>query len=192
MMPIEFEAKFFVDFDEIKETIKKMGGVRVRGRGFMRRFVFGIPGQTEQWIRVRDEGDYIALSLKSFDADAERAIESVRELEVKVSDFGIMVQMLELLGYAKSLYMENYREIWKLKDSLVMFDELPGIEPFIEIEGPSKISVENVAALLGLDMDKAMYGSNWLLYEKKYGITKEQFNALKELTFIKHPGLWKK
>ena len=191
MMPIEFEAKFFVDFGEIKEKIRKMGGVCVRGRGFMRRFVFGIPGQADQWIRVRDEGDYIALSLKSFHANAEHAIESVRELEVKVSDFGTMVQILELLGYTKSLYMENYREIWKLKDCLVMFDDLPGIEPFIEIEGPSKVSVETVASLLGLDMNRAMYGSSWQFYRDKYGITKEQFNGLKELTFARHPGLLK-
>jgi adenylate cyclase class IV len=99
------------------------------------------------------------------------------------------VQIFEFLGYKKSLYMENYREIWSLQDCMVMFDELPGIEPFIEVEGQNKHSVEHIVSLLGLDINSAMYGPNSQLYEKKYGITKPEFGDLKELTFVCHPGI---
>ena len=188
VMPIEFEVKFFVNFVQIKEKAQNFDGTCIRPRGLMRRFIFSVAGKPEQWIRVRDEGEYVALTLKSFDSGSSKVIESVRELEVKVSDFDKMIQMLELLGHQKSLYLENYREVWSVKDCLVMFDELPGLDPIIEIEGSSQRSVEAVAILLGLDMNVAMYGPNRLLYEKAYGI---EFNTLRELTFSCHPGIVK-
>lgn len=188
-MPVEFEAKFFVDFDQIKAKMKDLGGKSVRNRGLMRRFVFQDLDNPNQWIRVRDELEYVALTLKSFDSSPANPIESIKELEVKVSDFDKTIQIFEFLGYKKSLYMENYREIWSVSDCLVMFDELPGIEPFIEIEGQSKQSVESVASLLGLDIAVAMYGTNNQLYEKKYGLSNQSFKQLQEITFSCHPGI---
>ncbi|MCX5923701.1 MAG: CYTH domain-containing protein [Candidatus Dependentiae bacterium] len=189
MMQVEFEAKFFVNFDKIKTKMKDLGGNPLRSRGLMRRFIFQDKENLNQWIRVRDELEYVALTLKSFDPSAKDSIESVKELEIRVSDFEKTAEIFECLGYKKSLYMENYREIWSLQDCLVMFDELPGIEPFIEIEGPNKHSVEHIVSILGLDIKTAMYGPNSLLYEKKYGITKAEFGGLTEITFACHPGM---
>lgn len=178
---IEFEAKFFIDSSELKQKVQDFGGLCVRSNGLMRRFVFGVSGKPNQWIRVRDEGQYVTLTIKSF--DPTKGIDAVRELEIKVSDFDTTVQMLQVLGYEKSLYVENYREVWKLDDCLLMFDLWPGIDPFVEIEGPSKQSVEKVAELLGLKMEHAMYGPNRLLYEKAYGMSREEFQKLQKLTF---------
>ncbi|MFA5998798.1 MAG: class IV adenylate cyclase [Candidatus Babeliales bacterium] len=178
---IEFEAKFFIDEEKLKQKVQDCGGLSVRSNGLMRRFVFGISGKKNQWIRVRDEGEYVTLTIKSF--DPTKGIDAVRELEIKVSDFDTAVQMLQVLGYEKSLYVENYREIWKLNDCLLMFDLWPGIDPFVEIEGPSKQSVEKVAELLGLKIEHAMYGPNRLLYEKAYEMSPEEFQNLQELTF---------
>lgn len=179
---IEFEVKFFID-DEIKlkQKVQDCGGVCVRSNGLMRRFVFGILGKPNQWIRVRDEGEYVTLTIKFF--DPTKGIDAIRELEIKVSDFDTTLHMLQVLGYEKSLYVENYREIWKLDDCLLMFDLWPGLDPFVEIEGSSKQSVEKVSDLLGLNMEHAMYGPNCLLYEKVYKISRDEFNQLQELTF---------
>src|SRR5258708_38200406 len=111
---IEFEVKFFIDEPKLKQKIRNCGGQCVRDKGLMRRFVFAVSGKQNQWIRVRDEGEYVTLTLKSF--DPTKGIDAVRELEVKVSGFDTMVHMLQALGYEKSLYVESYREIWKLDD----------------------------------------------------------------------------
>ncbi|HSW75451.1 MAG TPA: class IV adenylate cyclase, partial [Candidatus Saccharimonadales bacterium] len=159
---IEFEVKFFTDHAACKQKVQNLGGLCIRKNGLMRRFVFIVAGNVNQWIRVRHEGEYVTLTIKSY--DPAKQIDGVCELEIKVSDFDTTVQMLHALGYKKSLYVENYREIWKLEDCLLMFDLWPGLDPFVEIEGPSKEPVEKVADLLGLSREDALYGPNRLLY----------------------------
>ena len=189
-MQTEFEAKFFVDVEKIQQKLQDLGAVCVRNNGLMRRYVFDVPGKDSHWLRVRDENEYVTLALKSYKPDG--GIESVKELEMKVSNFDVAVLMLETLGYTKSLYVQNYREIWNLHDCLIMIDRWPGLDPFVEIEGLSKQSVHAVAALLGFDMQHAMYGPNRLLYEQRYGISAQEFQATKILTFQHLPDWVKK
>lgn len=184
-MNIEFEAKFFIDVQKFQEKLKKVNAVLVRPRGLMRRFNFKVPNQQDSWLRVRDEGEYVTLALKSFDASA--GIESLKELEIKVSDFDTTIKMLQNLGYQKMIYAENYREIWKLQNCLLMIDQWPGLDLFVEIEGPDKNCVHEVAKLLGFDMNQARYGTCRLLYEEKYGISPDDFKKTMQLTFESLP-----
>lgn len=184
-MNIEFEAKFFIDVQEFQQTLKKSGAILVRPRGLMRRFNFKVVEQKDSWLRVRDEGEYVTLALKSFDQTA--GIESLKELEIKVSNFDTTVQMLQNLGYQKMIYAENYREIWQLQHCFLMIDQWPGLDPLVEIEGPSKSSVHEVAELLGFDMKNARYGTTSFLYQEKYHISQEMFRKVTELTFESLP-----
>ena len=156
----------------------------------MRRFNFKVPSQQDSWLRVRDEGEYVTLALKSFDPTA--GIESLQELEIKVSDFDTTVAMLQNLGYQKMIYAENYREIWKLKKCLLMIDQWPALDLFVEIEGPDKNSVHEVATVLGFDMNMARYGTTSLLYQEKYEISPDDFKKITELTFESLPEWAKK
>lgn len=180
-MNIEFEVKFFIDLQKFQQTLQNCRAKLVRPNGLMRRFTFDVPGPTDSWLRVRDEGEYVTLALKSL--DPMRGIESLSELEVKVSDFDTTVAMLKNLGYNKTIYAENYREIWSLNDCLLMIDQWPGLKPYVEVEGPSKESVHAVAALLGFDIQDARYGTCMLLYQEKYGILDDEFNQITQITF---------
>lgn len=190
-MQTEFEVKFFVEIDKVQQKLEYLHAQKIRSRDLMRRYVFDVPGMAHNsWLRVRDEGEYVTLTLKTFDSN--KGIDSVKELEVKVSDFDTTITMLETLGYTKSLYVENYREVWQLKDCQVTIDEWPGLKPIVELEGASKESVEVVVALLGFDMNIGMFGPNRLIYQHIYGVSFEQFKATKELTFQCFPEWMKK
>jgi adenylate cyclase class 2 len=56
-------------------------------------------------------------------------------------------------------------------------DTWPGLEPFIEIEGPNKESVRNISEKLGFKFKHAVFGSIDLVYEKILGIPFEKIIA---------------
>lgn len=190
-MDTEFEIKFLANHDVIRAKLMALQAVCLRKRGLMRRYVFALSAVDgrDRWIRVRDEGEYVSLTLKSF--DDSKGIDSVEELELHVSDFDTMVVMLQLMGYLVATYVENYREIWQLRDALIMLDEWPWLDPLVEIEGASKVAVFDAAALLGISEQDFLYGPNRLLYEKKYGISQDVMKQNKTLTFQKRP-VWVK
>lgn len=186
-MNTEFELKFLADHDAIRAKLVLLGADCIRKRCLMRRYVFSlqpIDGQ-ERWIRVRDEGEYVTLTLKSF--DASKRINSVEELELKISDFDTMTQMLQVMGYDASSYVENYREIWKLHDVLIMLDEWPWLDPFVEIEGKSQEVVFQLVERLEIPHHVLQYGPNRLLYEKKYAISHDDVKKNTVLTFQQKP-----
>lgn len=184
-MKIEFEAKFFIDLVQFKQKLESCGAKLVRSRDLMKRFNFKVPGPVDSWLRVRDEGEYVTLALKTF--DATRGIDSLKELELKVSDFDTMVSMLQHLGYEQIMYAQNYREIYSFSDCLLMIDQWPALPVFVEIEGPTKEAVHAVATKLGFDMSDARYGTCALLYQSTYKISQEEFEKTKKITFENLP-----
>lgn len=180
-MKTEFEIKFYVIVEDFKQKLKGYQAELLQSNCLMKRFVFNCPGKKNHWVRVRDEQGQITLTLKSF--NGKSSIDSVQELELQVSSFESMCQMLDMIGLQRVRYVQNYRETWQLDDCQIMIDLWPGLDPFIEIEGPSKESVEEVAQKLDLDANQAMYGPTARLYEQKYNLSQDQFNQIKELTF---------
>ncbi|MBP9764957.1 CYTH domain-containing protein [Candidatus Babeliales bacterium] len=188
-MNIEFELKIIVDHHEVVERLQSLGALRVQLETLMRRYVFEVSRDSSGFcktLRVRDEGHgNVTLSLKSF--NGLQSIDSVREVELKVSDFDTAVDFVQNLGYLQNQYVENYRQTWKFNDCCIMLDRWPWIEPFIEIEGGDEQSVRQVVALLGLQNRVCHYGPTARLYLEKYGITIQEFNHNKLLTFQKKP-----
>lgn len=180
-MNIEFEAKFYIDHEAFLKKLKKHDAVRIKQNTLMQRWIFQHPLEQDSWIRVRDEGDKVTLSCKSF--DGTQNIDSVKELEVVVNDFGTTCQLLESLGLKKIRYVQNYREIWQLDDCYLMIDQWPGLEPFVEIEGQCKYSVVVMVEQLGLFMGDAHYGPTSILYEKRYNLSRKDFGQIDKLTF---------
>ena len=177
-MEIEYEATFpNVNKDEVCEMLKGAGAILVRPEFLQRRIPFYLPGENvikKSFARVRDEGDKVTMSFKSFDGDK---IENQKELCIEVNDFGKAVEFLELLGCKRKSYQESKRELWKLDNVEIMIDEWPFLEPFVEVEGKSEEEVKKVSEKIGFDYSGALFSAASMLYQKKYNIPDDKINV---------------
>ena len=189
-MYIEFEVKFYIDLESFCQKLQKLNVECIKKKTLMKRLIFEAPGAKNSQIRVRDEGNEIRLSYKSY--DASKMIDSLQEVDVLVDDFDKTCEILTLLGLKKMRYVQNYREVFRFDECFLMIDQWPALEPLVEIEGPSKEVVEKVVSSLGFAMDNAMYGPTSKLYEQVYGISREQFEKIEILTFENIPTMLKK
>lgn len=176
-MYTEFEATFTdINKDEIRARLKKVGAKLVRSEFLQKRVVFNLPKGHEirgGWLRVRDEGDKITMSLKIVDGNK---IENQKEIQLVVDNFEEAVKLLETLGADRKAYQESKRELWKIDNVEITIDEWPFLEPFVEVEGKSEEEVKSVSEKLGFDYSKAKFGAVDMLYAEKYGITEDRIN----------------
>lgn len=176
-MQVEYEATFEnVDKEVIRHKLLAIGASLIRPEFMQRRTVFNMPkghGVTGGWLRVRDEGDKITMSLKAIDGEG---IERQKELELTISDYQTGVSILESIGCESKAYQESKRELWQLNDVDITIDEWPFLEPYIEIEADSEEKVKTVAQQLGFDYSTALFDSVDAQYSKKYGITIDAVN----------------
>lgn len=176
-MDIEYEAKFAkINKTKIRKKLKSLKAKLVRPEFLQRRFTFHLPGGCEipgGWIRVRDEGDKITLTLKTI---CGQKISGQKEITLKVDDFEKARQLLRNIGCVEKSYQENKRELWLLDGIEITLDEWPFLEPFIEIEGKSEREVRTLSQKLGFNWNQAVFGSVHLLNSSKYGILEEVLN----------------
>jgi adenylate cyclase class 2 len=183
-MDIEYEAKFLeIDKDEMRERLKKAGAHLERPEYSQKRIPLYLPKEKNDkhsWLRVRDEGDKITLSLKTVDGEG---IEGQKEICLEVDNFDNAVKLLEAIGCTIKSYQETKRELWKLDGADITIDTWPFLEPFIEIEASSEEAVKAAAAKLGFDYAKAVFGGVGKVYKMKYGIPPDEVNDLPKLVF---------
>ena len=176
-MQVEYEATFpNIDKKEIREQLKGAGAILVRPEYLQKRVPFYLPGRKNSdstWLRVRDEGDKITLSLKIIDGNK---IEDQKELCLEINNFDEAVKLLETIGCEKKSYQESKRELWKLDNVEITIDEWPFLEPYVEVEGKSEEEVKKVSEKIGFDWNKAKFCAVGTLIAEKYGITEEQVN----------------
>ncbi|MFI5240843.1 MAG: class IV adenylate cyclase [Microgenomates group bacterium] len=175
-MQIEYEAKFLnIKRFAIRKALKAIGAKLVRSEFVQKRIAFKIPGikANNLYLRVRDEGDKITVSLKSAN---EGKIKGQKEIQITVNDFLMAVQLLKSLGCKEKAYQETKRELWKIDSVEVTIDEWPYLEPFTEIEGKNELSVKQIAQKLGFNYKDAIFGAVDTLYNKKYGVSKDIIN----------------
>ncbi len=189
-MDIEYEATFVdVDKEIIRGKLKKVGAELVRPEFLQKRKTFELPVGHEipgGWLRVRDEGDKITLSLKIVDGNK---IENQKEICLKVNDFENTCNLLQTIGCVQKAYQETRRELWKIDDVEITIDEWPFLEPFVEIEGQSEQVVRQVAEKLGFEWGQAKFCAVDVLYAEKYGISEDRIdNHTSEILFdMKNP-----
>lgn len=176
-MDIEYEATFpNIDKAKIRQILKQLGAELLRAEFMQKRVVFNLPKGHEikgGWLRVRDEGDQITLSLKIIDGSR---IEDQKEICLKIDDFKQAEMFLENIGAEKKAYQESKREKWLLDGVEVTLDEWPFLEPYIELEGTSAQSVKKVSEKLGFDYSKAIFDSVDAQYSQKYDVSKDRIN----------------
>src|SRR3989338_6577423 len=183
-MDIEYEATFVdVDKNEMRTRLKKAGATLVRPEYLQKRIPFWLPKEKDSkhsWLRVRDEGDKITLSLKTVDGDT---IENQKEICLVVNSFDDAVELLESIGCEKKSYQETRRELWMLDGVDITIDEWPFLEPFVEVEGDSEQAVKMVSEKLGFKYADALFCAVGTLYKMKYGVHPNEINGLEKLVF---------
>lgn len=176
-MKIEYEATFTnIDKEEIRTRLKSIGANLVKPEFLQKRIVFRFPTGHEikgGWLRVRDEGDKVTMSLKIVDGDK---IENQKEVCLIVNDFNEAVNLLNLVGCDQKSYQETKRELWLLDEVEITIDEWPFLEPLVEIEGKSEKVVRQVAEKMGFDYAKAYFGATDMIYSAKYNISPDIIN----------------
>jgi len=176
-MNIEYEATFVnIDKKEVRNRLRESGAELIRPEFLQKRIVFHLPKGHEikgGWLRIRDEGKRITMSLKVVDGNK---IENQKEMLLEVNDFMKAQQFLTAIGCRKKAFQENKREIWQLDDVEITIDEWPFLEPFVEIEGKAEKLVKSACRKLGFDYSKALFCSIDTLYANKYGFSTEVIN----------------
>jgi adenylate cyclase class 2 len=176
-LKIEHELKFVgIEIEKVVELIGAQGGALLRLRHLLRRRTFDIPGEPRgTFVRVRDEGDRITLTLKKqYQPDGE-----VYELEECVESFEVTAQLLESMGMLPATYEENYREVYQLAHALITVDTWPGLESFIEVEAESADDLALACQQLQLPQAQGLKGPVDVVYKSK-GI---DITGIKTLTF---------
>ncbi len=176
-MNIEYEATFTnINKDEVRQKLAEIGAVLVKKEYLQKRVVFELPAGHEingGWLRVRDEGDKITMSLKIVDGNQ---IHNQQEAQLIINDFEAGRQFLLGIGCQERAYQENTRELWKVGETEITIDEWPFLEPFVEVEGVSEEVVKDVAAQMGFDYAQAKFCSVDTLYHEKYNIDINRIN----------------
>lgn len=129
------------------------------------------------------------MSLK-INATAAGAITDQQELDFEVSDFNKAKEFFKFIGLVASAYQENLRETWRYKNSEVVIDTWPCLDPYIEIESPTQEELESAALDLELNWEEKYIVSTDELYAQKYNISKkEALIRISHCTFIIHQYL---
>ena len=142
-MPKEYEYRFNnYNKKEIITKLKELGA-KYFGTFKFRVMVFTDSINSEKYIRVRDEGHRVTMTVKNNLTDKFPV-----ENEVIINDFDEGVNILLAVGCKKKYYYEKYREIWNLKNSEIIFDMNPGIPELMYVESLQK--------------------KNWMFFVKKW------------------------
>ena len=183
---IEFEAKFYpVDKVRFREKLKRIGAKLLIPERKMVRLVADWRDNpvlsNKDCVRVRNEGDLIRLSFKSF-AENAKEVTDQKEIETEVKDFDATVKILEKTGLKFNRKQVTLREEWDYKGTQITIDTWPGLLSFTEIEGTSEESVKDLSSVLGFDWNEKLIMPASGLYAKVYGINEEE--ALRKISNI--------
>ncbi len=190
-LPIEIEAKFLVaSAADLRSRLAAINAVLTHPERQLRRVLF-LKKQNPQlqgdYLRVRDEGDVIRMSLKIHAQEGD-PVATQRELDITTSDFDRSVELLKNIGCTATNYQENLRETWMLDGSEIVIDTWPGLDPYVEIEAPSENDLRRIAESLGFDWEKRIVSHVAHIYAITYGIPKERaLELLAHCTFEENP-----
>lgn len=195
-MQQEIEVKFLdVNHDALREKLTTAGAICTHPMRLMKRAIVDYPDRRNQvgnddfwsWIRVRDEGDHIALTYKQV---AKNEVLTTHEIEEEVSSYEKTIAIFEAVGLKKHAEQHTKRETWELDGCEVVLDEWPWLPKIIEIEGLDEPALQAVATRLDLDWGDIIRGNAEDMYKMTYpGIREdESISEVAELTFETMPS----
>lgn len=152
---LEIEVKFaVVQLPILREKIIGLGAIS-KGRHFETNVRFddaaGNLHRKQCLLRLRKDAG-TTLTFKSRPDGMDPQFKIHRELEVRVSDFDGMEQILLSLGFERRQVYEKWRESFSLDQTHLCIDQMP-FGDYLEIEG-TKTAIRRVASQLGLNWSR--------------------------------------
>ncbi|WP_420629419.1 class IV adenylate cyclase [Candidatus Leptofilum sp.] len=136
---LEVEVKFYVpELAAFRERLLAVGAELIKPRVFERNVAFDTADShlylSRSLLRLRQD-TAVTLTYKSTPKNLPKSEAKVREeLEVQVSNFDTLAEILQRLGFAPVVVYEKYRETFIWQDVEIVLDELP-YGNFVEFEG---------------------------------------------------------
>ena len=181
MKNIEIEVKFCIpDPASIRQHIIDLNASS-RGRVFETNLRFEDRQNSlikhKALLRLRKDKK-TTLTYKSTPPETNAEFKIFNELEIEVSDFATMLQILEALGFHAAQKYEKWRETFTLDNTHFCLDNMP-FGNFLEIEG-QKNEIKRFAGQLGLNWNHRIL----MNYLEIFELLKNHFNlAFNDLTF---------
>ena len=184
----EFEAKFYpVDKEEYRKKLLSIGAKLTIPERKMIRVVADSRANpilaSNGYIRVRDEGNIIRLSLK-ITAELSGKLTDQKEVDVEVSDFDKTIKIIEAAGIIFNRRQETLREEWEFKGAQITIDSWPGLNTFSESEAGSEKDVRSIANEIGFNWNKKITTPAAEVYAKVYAMDiDEVLDKISNITF---------
>ncbi len=171
---LEIEIKFEIDKD-FGEKLRQLGARRVE-KVFERNIVFDTKDRflfkQNMLLRLREERNEKGKckTILTFKKPHGKSSEfkEMDEIEVYVSDFELMKNILHELGFEKVWIYEKIRECWRYGNLKISLDVLPKIGKFIEIEG-SKDEILDFIENAGLKLKDGIKDNYFIVCKRKLG-----------------------
>jgi len=166
MEKLEFEVKLFLpDIQFLRQNILNLGA-RSQGRFFEKNLRFEDANKTLKGkkclLRLRHD-QKTTLTFKSTPPEGSDQFKVLNELEVEVSDFPVMNDILESLGFHCEQVYEKWRETLVIENTQFCLDTMP-YGNFLEIEGTKK-DIKQYAQDLGLQWGKRILANYLEIFE---------------------------
>jgi adenylate cyclase class 2 len=181
MEQLEIEVKFYLaDLEGMRNKILKLGA-ESQGRLFETNIRYEDKDSSlikkKSLLRLRQD-EKTTFTLKSRPPVKSKDYKIVTELEVEVSDFATMDQILQTLGFHPEQKYEKWRETITLDQTVFCLDHMP-YGDFIEIEGREK-DIRHYASEFDLNWQNRILFNYLEIFE----IMKKRLNLdFKDLTF---------
>ena len=181
MQALEIEVKFYLhDLKSIRQRIIDLDA-QCHGRFFETNLRFEDSRNSlvknNALLRLRKDTK-TTLTYKSNPPEDNKEFKVFNELEVEVSEFKTMQQILAALGFHVAQKYEKWRETFSLGDTHFCLDTMP-FGDILEIEGQKK-EIRQFSDRLGLNWNERIL----LNYLEIFDILKDQLNLqFNDLTF---------
>jgi len=174
----EYEAKFLeIDVAKVRAKLLAMGAVRDHPMSRMIRKAYNhCNGENKKaYVRVRQEPKGVTMTSKIMDSDFPQ------EFEVSINEsFEQGVEFLDSLDLGMKAIQETYREKYTFPTRPdvheVVFDMIPGIPTYMEIDCVTEEALNGMIKELELDESKKEFGAFAKQYEDYYGVSQDTIN----------------
>jgi len=179
MQNLEIEVKFYLaDIEGMRNKILKLGA-KSKGRLFETNILYEDKNNSlikkKSLLRLRQD-EKTMLTLKSRPPVKSKDYKIVNELEVEVSDFATMGQILQMLGFHPEQKYEKWRETIVSDQTVFCLDRMP-YGDFLEIEGQEK-DIRYYASKFGLNWQNRIIFSYLAIFEMMRKNLNLDFNDL--------------